>query len=146
MTNTAPYTHIRNMSEESYSKTTNDIKVSVIPTYLADQSEPSDDVYVWAYTVQVENLSDHKVKLLNRHWKISDAMGQLQEVQGVGVVGEQPELNPGEGFRYTSGTMLKTPSGLMFGAYEMEADTGETFPVDIPGFSLDSPYQVSRPN
>lgn len=129
-----------------YSKVTKDIKVSVVPTYLADQSEPSDNVYVWAYTVQVENLSEKEVKLLNRHWKITDGVGRLQEVQGVGVVGEQPVLKPGEGFRYTSGTALNTPSGIMFGNYEMEGDAGERFPIDIPAFSLDSPFQLQRPN
>lgn len=117
-----------------------------MPTYLADQSEPSDDVYVWAYTVQVENLSEREVRLVKRHWKITDGLGQHQEVQGMGVVGEQPVLKPGEGFRYTSGTALKTPSGIMFGAYEMEGDNGEHFPIDIPPFSLDSPFQTQRPN
>jgi ApaG protein len=140
--------HITSMAQHTpYTKTTNDIKVSVIPVYLAEQSEPSEDVYVWAYTVQVENLSSKQVRLLNRHWKITDAHGHNQEVRGAGVVGEQPVLKPGEGFRYTSGTSLNTPSGIMVGEYEME-DSGEgtTFPIDIPAFSLDSPFQLSRPN
>ena len=77
------------MAHTPYTKTTNDIKVSVIPVYLAEQSEPSEDVYVWAYTVQVENLSTRQVRLLNRHWKITDAHGHHQEVQGVGVVGRR---------------------------------------------------------
>lgn len=129
-----------------YTKTTNAIKVTVIPTYLDEQSAPAEDHYVWAYTVQVENLSDASVQLLNRHWQIMDALGQVQEVRGAGVVGEQPVLKPGEGFRYTSGTALPTPSGIMSGQYEMQGEGGRLFPIDIPAFSLDSPHQRVRPN
>lgn len=134
------------MSEFVFSKITHDIKVSVIPNYLHEQSEPSDAHYVWAYTVQVENLSDKAVKLLNRHWIITDAEGHIEEVKGDGVIGEQPELEPNEGFRYTSGTALATPSGLMMGTYEMEEPSGKRFTIDVPPFSLDSPFQQYRPN
>lgn len=133
-------------SPKPYSKVTHDIRVSVQPIYLEEHSEPADDMYVWAYTVQVENLSKTEVQLLSRHWKILDANGTSQEVIGDGVVGEQPTLKPGEGFRYTSGTSLHTPSGVMLGQYHMRSQNGEMFPIDIPAFSLDSPYHAPRLN
>ncbi len=128
-----------------FTRTTNDIKVSVIPTYLEEHSDPAEDHYVWAYTVQVENGSNQKVQLINRHWVITDGQGQIEEVRGEGVVGEQPILEPGEGFRYTSGTSLRTPTGMMSGEYEMEC-AGKRIWIDIPVFSLDSPHQLARPN
>jgi ApaG protein len=130
-----------------YSKTTHDVKVSVKPQYLMDQSDPDDNHYVWAYTIFIENLSDKKLQLLHRRWLVTDAIGQTQKVQGEGVVGEQPILRSGEGFQYTSGTVLVTPSGLMVGAYEMEdVANKQRFWIEVPAFSLDSPYQVVRPN
>lgn len=132
--------------EPIFSKVTQDIKVSVIPSFLEEYSEPSEEHYVWAYTIQVENLGDKQVQLLNRHWVITDAIGHTEEVRGPGVVGEQPVLKPGEGFRYTSGTSLHTPSGIMAGTYEMTDNNGNHFPIEVPAFSLDSPYQISRPN
>ena len=129
-----------------YSSTTRSIRVSVEPIFLEDQSSPSDDHYVWAYQVKIENAGDETVQLLNRYWRITDAMGRVQEVQGEGVVGEQPTLRPGQAFEYTSGTPLGTPSGIMVGSYEMETATGERFDIDIPAFSLDSPYQPRRLN
>jgi ApaG protein len=129
-----------------YTKTTKDIKVTVLPHYLEQQSEPSDDCYVWAYTIQLENHGHEAVKLLNRYWKITDAMGRIQEVRGSGVVGEQPTLKPGEAFRYTSGVPLKTPSGFMVGQYEMAFENGEKIDVAVPAFSLDSPLGMSKPN
>lgn len=142
----ADFTYHIGLMPNIFSKVTHDIKVSVIPAYLEEQSEPQEHVYVWAYTVQVENLGDREVQLLNRYWRITDAMGQVQEVRGAGVVGEQPILKPGEGFRYTSGTSLPTSSGIMVGEYEMKAPTGERFPISVPAFSLDSPLQSQRPN
>jgi ApaG protein len=129
-----------------YSATTREIKVTVKPFYLEDQSSPPDDHYVWAYQVRIENHGSETVQLRRRHWRITDAMGRLQEVKGAGVVGEQPVLNPGEAFEYTSGTPLPTPSGIMVGSYEMETKAGESFAVDIPAFSLDSPHQAIRLN
>ena len=129
-----------------YSSITRSIRVSVEPTFLEDQSSPSDDHYVWAYQVRIENAGSETVQLLNRHWRITDAMGRMQEVQGEGVVGEQPTLKPGQAFEYTSGTPLGTPSGIMVGSYEMETSTGERFQIEIPAFSLDSPYQPRRLN
>ena len=129
-----------------YEATTRHIRVSVEPVFLDEQSSPDEDHYVWAYQVKIENDGIEPVQLLNRHWQISDARGQLQEVKGEGVVGEQPMLKPGEIFEYTSGTPLATPSGIMFGSYEMETKTGEKFSIKIPAFSLDSPYQARQLN
>lgn len=129
-----------------FSKTTNAITVTAIPRFLPEHSEPADDHYVWAYTIQLENKSDETVQLLNRHWRITDDAGQTQEVHGKGVIGEQPVLKPGESFRYTSGTALATPSGLMHGSYEMTDSVGGKFEVEIPAFSLDSPYFTGKAN
>lgn len=129
-----------------YTKTTRQIKVTVIPTFLAEQSDAEESHYVWAYTIQLENLGGETVQLLNRYWHITDAKGSVQEVRGPGVIGEQPVLEPGDTYQYTSGAALKTPSGIMEGNYEMTTNGGETFLIDIPAFSLDSPEQVSRPN
>lgn len=129
-----------------YVRTTHDITVSVNPIYLDDQSSPGDNHYVWAYRVRIENNSDSTVQLKRRHWKITDAYGRIQEVQGAGVVGEQPVLHPGDSYEYTSGTPLPTPSGIMVGRYQMETEGGERFDVDIPAFSLDSPHESVRYN
>jgi ApaG protein len=130
----------------AYAATTRAIKVIVKPFYLEDQSSPSDDHYVWAYHVRIENHGSETVQLRRRHWRITDAMGRMQEVRGAGVVGEQPILQPGEAYEYTSGTPLPTPSGIMVGSYEMETKAGESFDVAIPAFSLDSPHQAIRLN
>ena len=124
-----------------YTATTRGIRVTVKPVYLEDQSSPSDEHYVWAYQIKIENVGRERVQLINRHWRITDANGHVEEVQGPGVVGEQPVLEPGESFEYTSGTPLGTPSGIMAGTYEMETGEGERFDVEVPAFSLDSPYQ-----
>lgn len=124
-----------------YEKTTKDVYIRVEPVYLEDQSNPTDDIYVWAYHVLIENRGSDTVTLYSRHWKIMSDDGNTQEVQGEGVVGEQPTLKPGESFEYTSGTPLNAPSGMMFGSYSMINDTGDDFQVEIPAFSLDSPYK-----
>ena len=123
-----------------YSKKTKKINITVNPYFLDDQSEPDDQHFVWAYQVTIDNQSNEKVQLKNRYWKIIDSNGSEQEVKGEGVVGEQPILNPGEKFEYTSGTPLSTPSGFMGGYYEMETNEGKTFDAIIPQFSLDSPF------
>ncbi|PWS38449.1 Co2+/Mg2+ efflux protein ApaG [Falsiroseomonas bella] len=126
---------------ESYSATTRSIRVSVRAFYLADQSEPERAHYVWAYRVAIVNEGKETVQLLRRSWFITDGQGRTQQVHGEGVVGEQPVLEPGQNFEYTSGTPLSTPSGFMRGAYHMVVSgTGETFDVAIPAFSLDSPH------
>ena len=124
-----------------YMETTNQIKISVQPTYLADQSTPHDQHYVWAYHIRIENLGSDKVQLLNRHWRIADANGTMQEVRGPGVVGEQPVIDPGCIFEYSSGTPLKTTSGIMMGSFEMASANGEHFDAIVPTFSLDIPDQ-----
>jgi ApaG protein len=129
-----------------FTQTTHAIRITVVPAYLAHQSEPDDAHFVWAYTITIENLGHETVQLLNRYWHITDAQGQVQEVRGPGVVGEQPVLAPGEQFQYTSGVALKTSSGIMRGYYEMAGDTQALFLADIPAFSLDSPQQAARPN
>ena len=129
-----------------YSEVTRSIIVTVEPFYLEDQSSPSEDRYVWAYHVRIENRGLETVQLRNRHWQITDSRGQIQEVRGAGVVGEQPVLAPGESFEYTSGTPLPTPSGIMVGSYEMETRGGDSFWVRVPAFSLDSPHQAVRLN
>src|ERR1700747_2993084 len=129
-----------------YSEITRSIKVSVKPFYLEDQSSPAADRYVWAYHVRIENCGLETGQLRIRHWQITDSRGQMQEVRGAGVVGEQPVLAPGESFEYTSGTPLPTPSGIMVGTYEMETWGGESFSVRIPAFSLDSPHQPVKLN
>jgi ApaG protein len=129
-----------------YSETTRDITVTVKPFYLEDQSSPADNHYVWAYRVRIENHGGETVQLLRRRWIITDARGRVQEVQGAGVVGEQPVLNPGDAYEYTSGTPLPTPSGIMTGAYQMESTQGEKFDIVIPPFSLDSPHETVRLN
>ena len=129
-----------------YQETTNAISVTVKPVYLEDQSSPEESHYVWAYWVKIENQGGETVQLRNRYWRITDSQGQVQEVRGAGVVGEQPVLKPGESFEYTSGTPLSTPSGIMLGSYQMQRNDGDTFDVTIPPFSLDSPYEPARPN
>ncbi|MDX2027744.1 MAG: Co2+/Mg2+ efflux protein ApaG [Alphaproteobacteria bacterium] len=127
-----------------YSSVTRHIRVTVRPVYLDDQSAPNDSHFVWAYHVTIENLGKETVQLRSRHWKITDARGELHEVRGPGVIGEQPVLEPGDMFEYTSGTPLATPSGIMAGSYQMENERGEMFDIEIPAFSLDSPYQPVR--
>jgi ApaG protein len=129
-----------------YSETTRSINVTVKPFYLEEQSAPEEDRYVWAYHVRIENQGGETVQLRNRHWKITDGRGQVQEVRGPGVVGEQPVLGPGQSFEYTSASPLPTPSGIMVGSYQMETPGGESFWIRIPAFSLDSPHQAVRLN
>lgn len=126
-----------------YTKITRNISVSVEPTFLEDQSFSLDNHYVWAYQVWIENQGSETVQLLSRTWRITDANGILHEVQGEGVVGEKPWITPGTIYHYTSGTPLSTPSGLMEGSYHMRTKTGEDFDIEIPAFSLDSPYETA---
>ena len=115
--------------------------VSVEPTYLEAQSSPDSSQYLWAYRVTIENQGQETVQLLSRHWMITNARGELNEVKGPGVVGGQPMLKPGESYEYTSGAPLNTPTGMMGGAYQMESESGERFDIEIPTFSLDRPNQ-----
>ena len=115
------------------------IDISVNTAYLADQSDPSSDRYVFAYTVTIANTGTVAAQLISRHWIITDAENVTQEVKGLGVVGEQPLLRPGESFEYTSGTAMATPVGTMRGTYQMVAEDGNKFDAEIPSFTLSMP-------
>jgi ApaG protein len=124
-----------------YERTTHGIRVQVRPAFIADQSNPSDDRYLWSYTVIIENVGSETVQLVSRYWHITDSDGRVKEVRGEGVVGAQPVLAPGQSFEYTSGCPLSTASGLMFGKYQLKAQSGESFEADIPAFLLESPHE-----
>lgn len=127
--------------KEGYVAVTSGIEVTVQPFYLEDQSDPDENRFVWAYRVQIRNTSDDTVQLLRRKWVITDARGRVVEVEGPGVIGESPVLETGDGYEYTSGTPLSTPTGFMRGSYRMvKTATGELFDIVIPAFSLDSPH------
>lgn len=118
---------------------THSVKVSVLPTYLPHQSSPTNNLYVWAYHIVIENQGAQTVQLLSRYWRITDALGRVQEVRGGGVVGEQPTLHPGTKFEYTSCVTLPLPSGVMTGSYFLKNPSDEAIEIKIPLFSLDSP-------
>ena len=134
------------MSDHSYQATTRDIHVCVTPRFLDDQSDEDNNQFVWAYEVDIINEGTQTVQLRERRWEITDANGKQEIVNGPGVVGEQPILNPGDAFRYTSGCPLSTPSGFMVGSYTMVNEKGEEFLVDIPAFSLDLPDAMTTVN
>ena len=117
----------------------NKIDIKVKPAFIAEQSDPEKSHYVFSYTVTIHNNGSTAAKLLTRHWIITDGDGLIQEVKGEGVIGEQPHLQPGEGFQYTSGTFMNTPFGTMHGSYQMIADSGEKFDAQIPSFQLAVP-------
>jgi ApaG protein len=116
-----------------------DITVAVKSAYLAEQSDPARRQYVFAYTITITNTGEVAAQLISRHWIITDAEQQVQEVKGLGVVGQQPLLQPGESFEYTSGTSLPTAVGTMRGTYQMVAGDGKTFDAEIPLFTLSMP-------
>jgi ApaG protein len=115
------------------------IRVDVETSYLDEQSDPKERRYVFSYTITIRNEGRVPARLLTRHWVITDANGKVQDVRGDGVVGEQPHLKPGQGFRYSSGTVLETPVGVMQGSYEMLADDGRRFDAPIAPFRLAMP-------
>lgn len=123
-----------------YEAMTDGFRVRVEPEYLDDRSSPRDGLYFWAYTVEITNLGLRTGTLRSRYWKIVDGQGRVEEVHGAGVIGEEPELTPGEQFTYTSGCPLTTPSGFMQGSYRFEMADGGALEVEIPAFSLDSPH------
>ncbi len=122
-----------------YRATTREIQVTATPRYVAERSEPDQGRYFWAYTIEVSNLGQETVQLKARHWYITDGHGNVEEVHGVGVVGEEPLLPPGGKFEYTSGVPLNTATGIMSGRYDMQTEGGEGFSIEIPAFSLDAP-------
>jgi ApaG protein len=123
-----------------YTAISNKIKVTVRPKYLLEQSKPNEDRYVWTYTIEIVNVGNRTMQLTHRHWQITDGKGNCEEVRGLGVVGEQPKLNPGDAFSYSSGCGLKTRSGAMVGTFRMVDESGAAFDVAIPAFALESPY------
>ncbi len=129
-----------------YSAITRNIEITAKPTFLENQSEPQDNKFVWAYTITIANHGPETVKLLNRHWIITDGRGHSHEVKGPGVVGEQPVLRANDSYTYSSGCPLPTPSGTMIGSYGMVTDSGEHFEAQIPAFSLDSHFDKHSVN
>jgi ApaG protein len=115
-----------------------EFRVEVTPQYLPDQSAPADDMYVFAYTITITNTGDVTAQLISRTWNVNDANGHNEKVKGLGVVGQQPLLKPGQSFEYTSGTRLRTPTGTMHGSFFCVAEDGEKFDADIPMFVLDA--------
>jgi len=112
--------------------------VEVLPEYLPEESEPEREVFAFAYTITITNTGDAPGQLISRHWIISDARGHTEEVKGLGVVGQQPLLKPGESFQYTSGTRMRTPSGLMRGSFLVVSEDGERADVEVPAFVLEA--------
>jgi len=127
------------MTEAPYEAETRGVIVRVQPRYLPEQSDPDARRWVWSYAIEIVNASAETVQLVSRHWIITDAWGRVEEVQGPGVVGEQPTLKPGDAYAYGSGCPLSTSSGSMVGTYQMVTDLGQTFDIAIPHFSLDMP-------
>ncbi|GAW41887.1 CO2+/MG2+ efflux protein ApaG [Brevundimonas sp. SH203] len=123
----------------AYSAETNGILIRVRPSYLAGQSDPEAGRWVWAYQVEIVNMSGSTVQLMARRWTITDAHGHVEEVRGPGVIGEQPVIAAGDSYSYASGCPLPTDSGSMVGAYFMTDADGRSFEADIPAFSLDTP-------
>lgn len=120
-------------------KLVHETEIDIETRYIVEQSEPEKERFVFAYTITIRNRGKTPARLLRRHWIITDGNGNVQEVKGDGVMGEQPYLKPGEGFRYTSGTVLPTPLGSMHGSYKMITDDGHEFDAAIPAFTLSIP-------
>jgi ApaG protein len=126
-----------------YEQETAGMVVRVAPQFLPDESRPEDNRFVWSYTIEIENRRLDAVQLMSRYWRITDENGATQEVRGDGVIGQQPVIEPGQSFRYSSAAPLSAPSGVMMGAYSMQRGNGEAFDITVPLFALDSPH-VSR--
>jgi ApaG protein len=127
-----------------FEETTRQIRVAVTPTFLGDQSDPNEGRYLWAYHITIENKGREAVQLLTRHWHITDARGRVREVEGPGVIGQQPVILPGRKHEYSSGVPLETPSGFMTGTYHMKGAGGDEFDIKIPLFALESPFAERR--
>jgi ApaG protein len=129
-----------------FTAVSHEIVVSVEPSYLTEESDPDEHRYVWSYRIVIANHGRRAVQLMTRSWDITDANGVHRTVTGPGVVGQQPIIEPGEAFEYSSGCPLSTPSGIMSGSYHMVDDRGTAFDVAIPAFSLDSPMTARTLN
>jgi ApaG protein len=127
-----------------FEETTRNIRVAVTPTFLGEQSDPNEGRYLWAYHITIENKGREAVQLLTRHWHITDARGRVREVEGPGVIGQQPVILPGRRHEYSSGVPLETPSGFMTGTYRMKSAGGDEFDIKIPLFALESPFAERR--
>jgi len=136
----------RGQDGAAYEARTRDIVVRVFPVYAAEESSPDQGLYLWSYTVEIENHGGETVTLISRRWSITDGFNRVNDVEGSGVVGEQPELKPREAFRYVSNCPLPTPSGAMKGGYQMVTDQGDLFEVEIPEFSLHLPGAAAKLN
>jgi ApaG protein len=123
-------------------KQKHNIQIQVETAYIQEQSIPEEDRYVFAYTITIKNAGGISARLMNRHWIITDANNKVQEVRGEGVVGEQPNLTPGDTFQYTSAAMIETPVGSMQGSYQMIAENGIEFDAEIPAFNLSTPHTL----
>ena len=130
---------VSQLGKNHYSTTTNGVEITAWPEFIDSQSVQLGNLFIWAYHIRISNFNSHAVKLLTRHWKIIDERGGVQEVDGEGVIGEQPNITAGECFQYSSGVHLRHPSGIMTGHYQMQKDDGELFNAAIPAFSLDVP-------
>ncbi len=130
---------IKTSASQQYLATTNNIRITVWPEFIDSKSSVIGDLFIWAYHIRIDNQGSESVKLINRYWRIIDEKGVVQEVNGEGVVGEQPLIEPGAAYQYSSGVHLRYPSGIMKGQYQMKKNNGETFDVKIPTFSLDVP-------
>ncbi|MEO0465883.1 MAG: Co2+/Mg2+ efflux protein ApaG [Pseudomonadota bacterium] len=129
-----------------YEADTSGIVVRVVPRFMFDESDPHQAKYFWSYMVEIENKSEGAWTLTTRHWRIVDSQGRRQDVDGDGVIGQTPTLEPGDVFRYTSGAPLSAPSGMMGGSYDFVSKTGQELSARIPTFSLDSPYDQAKPS
>ncbi len=128
------------ISSKPYSKTTNNIQITVWPEFVDSKNNAINDLFIWAYHIRIDNKNKESVKLLSRYWKIIDETGLIQEVEGEGVVGEQPTILPNSSYQYSSGVHLSKSSGIMTGSYQMQnSKTKEAFSIEIPTFSLDIP-------
>ena len=130
---------LANTSGISYTSNDKNIKITAWPEFVDSQNSTIGNVFVWIYHIRIDNNTNETIKLINRYWKIIDEKGAVQEVEGEGVIGEQPKIIPKGSFQYSSGVHLRHPSGIMGGRYQMQKDNGETFYVEIPTFSLDVP-------
>lgn len=129
-----------------YEATTDGIAIRVVPRFMHDESSPAQGKFFWSYTVEIENLDEVAWRLERRSWRIVDSAGRKQTVDGEGVIGQTPLIEPGETFKYTSGVPLSAPSGLMDGQYLLVNTAGQELVAQIPTFSLDSPYDKARPS
>jgi ApaG protein len=129
-----------------YEQETAGMVVRVEPQFLPDESRPEDSRFVWAYTIEIENRRPDAVQLMSRYWRITDENGATQEVRGDGVIGQQPVIEPGQSFRYSSAAPLAAPSGVMMGAYSMQRGNGEAFDISVPLFALESPNNARLVN